>query len=122
MNHPLNTAVNTNLTMHAIFLFSLFKVQNLMHSSIKLLIPKIYFMYVWYIYILFQDFHNADPDCPGYIVTAFEMLEMLKNQGAEGAVKIALSWVCVHLITISSLLFSWVLDKENPWVPTRLNT
>ena len=39
----------------------------------------------------FQDFHNADPDCPGYIVTAFEMLEMLKNQGAEGAVKIALS-------------------------------
>ena len=32
--------------MHAIFLFSLFKVQNLMHSSIKLLIPKIYFMYV----------------------------------------------------------------------------
>ena len=39
----------------------------------------------------FQDFHNADPDCPGYIVTAFEMLEMLKNQGVEGAVKIALS-------------------------------
>ena len=25
------------------------------------------------------------------IVSAFEMLEMLKNQGAEGAVKIALS-------------------------------
>ena len=46
----------------------------------------------------FQDFHNADPDCPGYIVSAFEMLEMLKNQGAEGAVKIVLSWVCVHLI------------------------
>ena len=39
----------------------------------------------------FQDFHNADPDCPGYIVSAFEMLEMLKNQGGEGAVKIALS-------------------------------
>jgi len=41
-----------------------------------------------YLYTI-QDFHNADPDCPGYIVTAFEMLEMLKNQGAEGAVKIA---------------------------------
>ena len=39
----------------------------------------------------FQDFHKADPDCPGYIVTAFEMLEMLKNQGAKGAVNIALS-------------------------------
>ena len=53
----------------------------------------------------FQDFHKADPDCPGYIVTAFEMLEMLKNQGAKGAVNIALSRVCVHLITISFLLF-----------------
>ena len=49
----LNTAVNTNLTMHAIFLFSLFKMQNLMHSSIKLLIPKIYFMYVWYINFIY---------------------------------------------------------------------
>ena len=68
----------------------------------------------------FQDFHNADPDCPGYIVTAFEMLEMLKNQGAEGAVKIALSWVCVHLIKISSLLFSWVWDKENPSSPNKI--
>ena len=42
----LNTAVNTNLTMHTVFLFSLLKVENLMHSGIKLLIPRIYFMYV----------------------------------------------------------------------------
>ena len=32
----------------------------------------------------FQDFQNAAPSCPGYVVTAFEMIEMLKNQGPEG--------------------------------------
>ena len=32
----------------------------------------------------FQDFYNADPSCPGYVVTAFEMIEMLKNQGPKG--------------------------------------
>ena len=31
-----------------------------------------------------KDFLNADANCPGYVITAFEMIEMLKNQGAEG--------------------------------------
>ena len=31
-----------------------------------------------------KDFLNADASCPGYVITAFEMIEMLKNQGAEG--------------------------------------
>ena len=31
-----------------------------------------------------KDFLNADANCPGYAITAFEMIEMLKNQGAEG--------------------------------------
>lgn len=33
---------------------------------------------------LSKDFLNADPNCPGNVVTAFEMLEKLKNQGPEG--------------------------------------
>ena len=31
-----------------------------------------------------KDFLNADANCPGYVITAFEMIERLKNQGAEG--------------------------------------
>ena len=31
-----------------------------------------------------KDFLNADANCPGYVITAFEMIEMLKTQGAEG--------------------------------------
>ena len=31
-----------------------------------------------------KDFLNADANCPGYVMTAFEMIEVLKNQGAEG--------------------------------------
>ena len=31
-----------------------------------------------------KDFLNANANCPGFVVTAFEMIEMLKNQGAEG--------------------------------------
>ena len=33
---------------------------------------------------VFKDFLNADPNCPGFVVTAFEMIEMLKNQGSKG--------------------------------------
>ena len=31
-----------------------------------------------------KDFLNADANCPDYAITAFEMIEMLENQGAEG--------------------------------------
>ena len=31
-----------------------------------------------------KDFLNADASYPDYVVMAFEMIEMLKNQGAEG--------------------------------------
>ena len=31
-----------------------------------------------------KDFLNVDANCPAYVITAFEMIEMLKNQGAEG--------------------------------------
>ena len=31
-----------------------------------------------------KDFLNADAICPGYAITAFEMIEMLENQCAEG--------------------------------------
>ena len=33
---------------------------------------------------ILKDFFNADANCLGFVVTAFEMIEMLKNQGAEG--------------------------------------
>lgn len=31
-----------------------------------------------------KDFFNADPNCPGNVVTAFDMIENLKNQGLRG--------------------------------------
>ena len=31
-----------------------------------------------------KDFLNTDANCPDYFITAFEMIEMLKTQGAEG--------------------------------------
>ena len=31
-----------------------------------------------------KDFLNADANCPDYVITAFEIIEMLKTQGAEG--------------------------------------
>ena len=31
-----------------------------------------------------KDFLNADTNCPDYVITASEMIEMLKTQGVEG--------------------------------------
>ena len=39
-----------------------------------------------------KDFLNADANCPGYVITAFEMIEMLKNQGAEGKMNQSQLW------------------------------
>ena len=39
-----------------------------------------------------KDFLNADANCPGYVVMAFEMIEMLKNQGAEGKMNQSQLW------------------------------
>ena len=49
------------------------------HSNVQL-----YNSTIQFIFFLFKDFYNADPNCPGYVITAFEMLEMLKDQGSKG--------------------------------------
>ncbi|RMX45016.1 hypothetical protein pdam_00024800, partial [Pocillopora damicornis] len=36
-----------------------------------------------------EDFLNADANCPGYVIMAFEMIEMLKNQGSKGLAEIS---------------------------------
>ncbi|KAJ7378631.1 Dipeptidyl peptidase 2 [Desmophyllum pertusum] len=43
----------------------------------------------FFFFAVTEDFLNADPDCPGYVVTAFEMLEMLKNQGSKGLAELS---------------------------------
>ena len=44
----------------------------------------IIYCYYFNFELTFQDFHNADPNCPGYVVSAFEMIEKLSNQGPKG--------------------------------------
>lgn len=61
-----------------------------------------------------QDFHNADPDCPGYIVTAFEMLEMLKNQGAEGLSELSRIFkLCKPLQSVKQIphMLGWIRNS-----------
>ena len=41
----------------------------------------------------FKDFLNADANCPGYVIMAFEMIEMLKNQGSKGTLNIFIKLV-----------------------------
>ncbi|KAJ7378638.1 Dipeptidyl peptidase 2 [Desmophyllum pertusum] len=60
---------------------------------------------------VFKDFLNADPDCPGYVVTAFEMLEMLKNQGSKGLAELSrLFKLCKPLESTEQIhhLLGWI--------------
>ena len=46
----------------------------------------------------FKDFLNADANCPGYVIMAFEIIEMLKNQGSKGTLNIFIKSVNQSLL------------------------
>ena len=63
----------------------------------------------------FKDFLNADANCPGYVIMAFEMIEMLKNQGSKGTLNIFIKSVNQSLLR---KLFQVKCQNQNQSIPT----
>lgn len=58
-----------------------------------------------------KDFLNADPNCPGNVVSAFDMIEKLKNQGLEGLAELSKIFkLCKPLASTEQIhhLLGWI--------------
>lgn len=58
-----------------------------------------------------QDFYKADPNCPGSIVTAFEMIVMLSKQGTKGLSEISKIFkLCKPIESVDQIphFFGWI--------------
>ncbi|XP_029188961.2 dipeptidyl peptidase 2-like [Acropora millepora] len=61
-----------------------------------------------------KDFQNADPNCPGYVVKAFQTIKMLEAQGAQGLAKISTSFnLCKPLKSVTQIphLLAWIRNS-----------
>ncbi|XP_068728460.1 dipeptidyl peptidase 2-like [Montipora capricornis] len=58
-----------------------------------------------------KDFRNADPHCPSYVEEAFQAIETLKTQGAEGLAVISKTFkLCKPLVSVDQIphLLGWI--------------